>query len=523
MNIGLLLEMVADADADRVLVGSCADGLTASELLARARRAAGRFRDRGRYVGFVDVNSDAVPIALFGAALAGLPFAPVNYRVADGPLNRVVSRLSPGIVVAGADSAARLEDLDEIDVLDTSQLLLAVASPEAGTVDLGDVDPDDVAILLFTSGTTGEPKAAVLRHRHVVSYIFGTVEFLGATSADAQLVSVPSYHIAGLAAVLSSVYSGRRIVYLPGFDAEQWVRTVEAEAITQAMLVPTMLSRVLEVVARDRADLPSLRLLACGGGRMPTDVIERAMSLLPHVDFVTAYGLTETSSTVSILTPQDHRAAAASSDPAVRQRLRSVGRPVSSIELEIRDPFGQAVPVGQTGEIFVRGEQVAGEYLDRSVLTTGGWFPTNDAGFLDDDGFLYLEGRLDDVIVRGGENVSPGEIESRLREHPAVADAAVVGVPDEEWGEAIAAAVVLTEGAEASDAELRSWVRQRLRSTQTPQLIVFRADLPFNETGKLLRRVIRDELSAIRRGERPDGSRAVEPSGAADDGAHGIR
>jgi fatty-acyl-CoA synthase len=212
------------------------------------------------------------------------------------------------------------------------------------------------------------------------------------------------------------------------------------------------------------------------------------------VDFVNAYGLTETSSTISVLTPDDHRASAASGDPHVRRRLGSVGRPLDSLELEIRDPMGESVGPGVRGEIYVRGEQVAGEYLGRSVLTDDGWFPTNDAGHLDEEGFLFLEGRLDDVIVRGAENLSPGEIEDTLLSHPAVAEAAVVGVPDPEWGEAVAAAVVLGPHQDVSEDELKQWVHERLRSTKTPTVIRFRDEMPYNETGKLLRRVIRQDL-----------------------------
>ena len=272
--------------------------------------------------------------------------------------------------------------------------------------------------------------------------------------------------------------------------------TVADEQITQAMVVPTMLGRVLDVIESTGTSLPTLRHLSYGGGRMPAEVIERAMAALPHVDYVNAYGLTETSSTISVLTPEDHREAIASDDPAIRNRLGSVGRPLPSIELEIRDLEGSALPSGERGEIYVRGEQVAGEYLGRSVLTDDGWFPTNDAGYLDADGFLYLEGRLDDVIVRGAENLSPGEIEDVLVAHPSVAEAAVVGVPDPEWGEAVAATVVLVKGQTATEDELQDWVRKQLRSTKTPQLIDFRDEMPYNETGKLLRRVIRDELSA---------------------------
>jgi acyl-CoA synthetase (AMP-forming)/AMP-acid ligase II len=261
------------------------------------------------------------------------------------------------------------------------------------------------------------------------------------------------------------------------------------------MVVPTMLTRVLAVAEEDGKGFPSLRHLSYGGGRMPVDLIEKTMAMLPDVNYVNAYGLTETSSTISVLTPDDHREAIATDDPSVRRRLGSVGRPLPSVELEIRGLDGETLGPGERGEIYVRGEQVAGEYLGRSVLTDDGWFPTNDAGFLDDDGFLYLEGRLDDVIVRGAENLSPGEIEDTLLSHPAVAEAAVVGIPDPEWGEAVAAAVVLVEGADCTAEELQQWVRDRLRSTKTPQLIQFRDELPYNETGKLLRRVLREELA----------------------------
>jgi len=426
-----------------------------------------------------------------------VPFAPVNYRLADEQLDAILHRLVPGVVIVGAIAADRVKPIDGLEII-TCEELIAAAEGGVADDDLPFVDGEDVAVLLFTSGTTGEPKAAVLRHRHLVSYIIGSVEYLGAGEEEAQLVSVPPYHVAGISAVLSSLYAGRRIVYLPGFDAEAWVRTVCDEGVTQAMVVPTMLGRILQAIDDKGTSLDTLRHLSYGGGRMPLDLIERAMAVLPGVNYVNAYGLTETSSTVSVLTPDDHRDAIASIDPLVRRRLGSVGRPLPSIELEIRDANGTVVGPGERGEIYVRGEQVAGEYLGRSVLTEDGWFPTNDAGWVDEDGFLFLDGRLDDVIVRGAENLSPGEIEDTLLAHPCVADAAVVGIPDPEWGEAVAAAVVLVPGSDVGDDELKTWVRERLRSTRTPQVIQFRDEMPYNETGKLLRRVIRDELGSGR-------------------------
>jgi acyl-CoA synthetase (AMP-forming)/AMP-acid ligase II len=318
---------------------------------------------------------------------------------------------------------------------------------------------------------------------------------MGADEDEAALVSVPPYHVAGITAVLTSVYAGRRVVYLPAFTPEAWVAAARGEAVTQAMVVPTMLGRILDVLEREGERLPRLRHLSYGGGRMPLSVIERALEVLPGVEFVNAYGLTETSSTIAVLGPEDHRQAIASSDPAVRRRLRSVGRPLPSVVVEIRDPFGRAVAAGVTGEVWVRGEQVAGEYLGRPDALQDGWFPTKDGGMLDDGGYLYVEGRLDDVIVRGAENLSPGEIEDVLVSHPAVAEAAVVGVPDTDWGEKVAAVVVLAEGCTATADELQGWVRGRLRSSKMPERIDFREELPHNETGKLLRRVLRMELT----------------------------
>ena len=470
MNISMLLEMVADSIGDRVAVGS----LTYAELFERASAGSKLVGDR---LIAVDINSEAVPIGLFSAALAGIPYVPVNYRLSDEQLRAIVERAAPGTAVVDPDVVGRLDDIEGLHVIDRPSFLNTVSAGSERSD--APSDPDAIAVLLFTSGTTGTPKAAVLRHSHLTSYVLGTVEFLGADPEDAALVSVPPYHIAGLAAVLSSVYSGRRIVYLPQFSPEEWVEVARREAITHAMVVPTMLGRILEHVEASGSGLPALRHLSYGGGRMPVSVIERALTLLPNTGFVNAYGLTETSSTIAILTPDDHRAALASDDPAVRARLGSVGQPLPTIELEIRE-----------GEIWVRGEQVSGEYLGiGATVRDDGWFPTNDGGRIDGGGYLFVEGRLDDVIVRGAENLSPGEIEDALVEHPGVTEAAVVGASDDEWGEVPVAFVVRRD--DITELELQSWVRVRLRSSRVPARITFLDELPYSETGKLLRRVLR--------------------------------
>ncbi len=498
MHLALLLEMAADGMGERIAVGRRADGVTYTALLDRSRRTATVLTGAGiERVGLVDQNSELVPQLLYGSALAGLPFAPLNYRLADDRLQAVAARLAPGLIAGDDAVAARIGEIAGVSFLGRAELAARVADARPATE--AAADPDDVAIWLFTSGTTGEPKAALLRHRHLVSYVVSTLDFMSSAEEEAALVSVPPYHVAGVAAVLSATYSGRRIVYLPQFDADEWVRLAAAEDVTHAMVVPTMLGRILDAIESQGATLPALAHLSYGGGRMSRPVIERALDLLPGVGFANAYGLTETSSTIAVLGPDDHRAARASDDPAVRVRLGSVGRPLPTLELEIRDPFGDAVGVGASGEICVRGEQIAGEYLGRSALTDDGWFPTNDAGHLDAGGYLFVEGRVDDVIVRGGENLSPGEIEDVLLQHGAVAEAGVTGVPDDEWGEVPAAAVVLKAGAITDGGELQRWVRERLRSSRTPVVVDIRDELPYTATGKLLRNQLRDELAGLAR------------------------
>jgi fatty-acyl-CoA synthase len=497
MHLSSLLDIAAEAYGDRVAVAACADGdLTYTELLARVDAVGRHLSSVGaeRLVA-VDVNSEAVPIGLFGAARAGIPYVPVNYRLADAQLRSILERAAPGLAVVEPSVPPRLGgDIAGLSMIPRSEFLTADGPPVSGP---GEDDAEDPAVLLFTSGTTGEPKAAVLRHRHLTSYVLETVEFMGADPEDAALVSVPPYHIAGIAAVLSSVWSGRRLVYLPQFSAETWVDLAASQSVSHAMVVPTMLGRILEVLVERDEKLPALRHLSYGGGRMPMPLVERALEQLPHVGLVNAYGLTETSSTIAVLGPEDHREAIGSEEPEVRVRLGSVGRPLPNLEVEIRDHLGEPVTAGTHGEIWVRGDQVSGEYLGRAgSLSADGWLATNDGGWLDAGGYLFVEGRLDDVIVRGGENLSPGEIEEVLLQHPGVADAAVIGVPDDQWGEAVAAVIVLSDGGTADAADLRAWVAERLRSTRAPERIEFRAELPYNETGKLLRRVLKAELAA---------------------------
>ncbi|MBL4826433.1 MAG: acyl--CoA ligase [Spongiibacteraceae bacterium] len=491
MNISLLLQMAAEAGPERL--GLVCDGRRWSygALFNAAKGAAQLFiNSECSHVALLDESSEAAPIALFGAALAGIAYVPLNYRLADQDLAALLDRIAPAYVVGNSD---RVQRLSRGHRCVTRENFVADAEQAAINAPDEEREGEGIAAQIFTSGTTAAPKAALLRHANLLAYILGTVEYMAADESDAQLVCVPPYHIAGISALMSSIYAMRRIVMLPSFEADSWLRLAEEEKVSNAFLVPTMLARLISRMDETgNTELSTIKSIAYGGGRMPLELIERALDLFPTTQFTNAYGLTETSSTVALLTPDDHRTAFQSDDAKVHARLASVGKPLPTIELEIRDDDGQCLGPRQRGEIYVRGEQVSGEYRERSALDSDGWFPTRDAGYLDEEGYLFLDGRADDVIVRGGENISPAEIEEVLAKHPALADCVAIGVPCEEWGESVAIAVVIRSGCKVpGNDELRLLIKDRLRSSRVPEKIVVVDELPYNEMGKLLRREVK--------------------------------
>ena len=466
MNVALLLEMAADGFGERVAIGSRTDGLTFAALRDHATGVAAHLGSDTRTVALLGATSPLVPVALFGAAWVGASYAPLNFRVPTETRDALLARLAPAVEA------------------DEGWLDLA---PDPGRSPLD--SPSKPAVLLFTSGTTAEPKAAALSHDQLTAYIFNTVEFGAADEHEAVLVAVPPFHVAGVAALLSSTYAGRRVVPLPHFSPEAWLDVARAEEVTHAFVVPTMLARIVTAMESDpAARVPTLQHLAYGGSRMPTPILERALALFTDTGFVNAYGLTETSSTVCVLGPDEHRVAHASPEPAVRARLGSVGRPVPGVELRVTD-----------GEIQVRGDQVSGEYLGRaSQRDQAGWLHTGDRGSIDAEGYVFVEGRGDDTIIRGGETLAPAEIEDTLLRHPTVAHAAVVGVPDEEWGERVGAMIVGRPGGPVDVDAVRSFVRSHLGSLKTPEVVVVTDELPHTATGKILRRAVRADLTRPR-------------------------
>ncbi len=500
MHLGLVLDMTHSGFADRDAItigGTTVDHGTLAEY---SWAASERFTALGvPSVVYLGSNHVAYPVALFGAAGAGVPFIPLNYRLGAEQLSAQIEAHPGSFVVYEGDRPAFADperSADRQAFMDSLDRSGAESPPPP--------DPDLPCVLLYTSGTTAAPKAAVLRHRHLMSYLFGTVEFASADEDGATLVSVPPYHVAGVANLLSNLYAGRRIIYLDRFDPATWLGIVRDEKVTQAMVVPTMLAQIVDHLRdADDAETPSLVSLSYGGARMPTPVLYRALELFPTTGFVNAYGLTETSSTIALLGPEDHRAAFASDDPAARARLGSVGRLVPGIELEVRDDDGTPLGADQVGLLFLRGDQISGEYAGVTLIEDDGWFPTRDRGWIDEDGYVFVEGRADDTIIRGGENIAPAEIEDVLLDHDGIVDAVVVGMPDDHWGQRLVAVVVAGEGSadETSAEELQDLVRSRLRSSKTPETIEFWPELPRTDTGKLLRRTVVARLAEADTGD----------------------
>ena len=490
MRLTLLLDMAADGFGDRVLAGRRSDGITADELARRSHSGAALISERAAdALVYLDVNGPAFPVALFAAARAGVPLVPLNYRLGQRQLDELLARHPKALGIAGPGALAHLERAG-LSAMTSDDWLEQTRADRGEITDDGQGDDENpVAVVIYTSGTTSAPKGVLLRHQNLVSYVLGSVEFAAADETEAALVSVPPYHIAAVANVITNLYAGRRTLVLEAFTPGEWLRTVREEEVSSAMVVPTMLARIID--GDDDRSVPTLRSLSYGGAPMPAALIERALREWTGVGFVNAYGLTETSSTVALLGPDDHRAAIESTDPSVRARLSSVGRPLPGVELEIRGPGGEALGPGQAGRICVRGAQVSAEYAGLgSAVDDRGFFDTRDDGFLDADGYLFVSGRSDDTIIRGAENIAPAEIEDVLLRHPAVLDAVVFGVPDQEWGQRIEAAVVPRPEADLDPADLREFTRRALRSSKTPDRFWLLDELPRTETGKLLRRKV---------------------------------
>lgn len=524
MNLAELLTIPASMYPERENLRFEGQGTTYDALAERVARVAGALTalgvQAGDRVAVLETNTPAVVEALYATASLGAVYVPLNYRARPEELAAMLAVAAPRLLLvgeryvavaaealardrhgAGGQPAPRLVLLAQAPPPDqrlpADVPCLAALAAEAAPVLPDEVADDALAVLMFTSGTTAAAKAVMLAHADLVSFVFATTEPADEAEQPAVLLAAPLYHIAGLSAVLTATFGGRRIVLLRQFEAGDWLALAAAERATHAFLVPTMLKRVLDHPAFAGTDLSSLQVLSYGAAPMPLSVIRRAIAALPpSVQFVNAFGQTETASTVTMLGPDDHRLEGSPAE--VEQRLRrlgSIGRPLPDVELCILDEQGAPLGPGAVGEIAIRAERLMRGYYGEEAATQAtlqdGWLRTRDRGWVDADGYVYLAGRQSDLIIRGGENVAPEEVEAVLDLHPAVEEAAVIGLPDEEWGERIAAVVVRRPDAAVTAVALVEHCRERLASFKKPEMIFFADALPRNAVGKLLRRELR--------------------------------
>lgn len=508
MNVASLLELPAMIAPEALaIIGADHREWTYEQLADHCARIATLLVDRGVQrgdrVAVLSTNSADAVAALVAAARVGAIAVPLNFKAADAELAHLLSDSGASVVLTEARYVASIARVDT----DASRTVLIANDAEFEQRVLGaephpeveDVDVDDLAVLLYTSGTTSHPKGVQLTHGALSGYVMGSNDAADGEDHGRMVLAAPLYHVAGLTSLLHSLYSGRTTVLIPQFTVEDWLAAVERHSVTHGFVVPTMLARILESPNLSSTRLDSLVSLTYGAAPMPPAVIERAIASFPAtVEFSGAYGQTETTSTVAVLGPDDHRLVGSTEEiTAKRARLRSVGKVLDEIELVIAGDDGRAAPNGTIGEVWLRTARSMRGYWGndektRVTIDDSGWIHTGDLGWIDDEGYLFLAGRRGDMIIRGGENVSPEEVEAALFEHPGVVDAGVCGVADEEWGERIVATVVLADGVDVTDVE--SHVRSALAPFKRPAEYHVVDALPRTSTGKLLRRELVAQL-----------------------------
>ena len=489
--------------------------LTYGELWEQVRRLGNALRAlgvrRGDRVGVLQTNSEQYVTAYYATAAIGAVFVPLNYRAKPPELEYMIETAGIAVLLVGGRYLAlidelrpRLSTVRTFVTLDTPradlpalQALIDAASEE---FDEEPIDDDDVSILMYTSGTTSLPKGVMLRFNDFTAYVVGNTDMADGTPRGTALLSAPLYHIAGATNIMTSLWTGRKLVLLPQFDPTAWLDAVARERVTHAFVVPTMMKQLIDHPDFARYDLSSLQNLSYGGAAMPFPVIRRAIELFPpSTGFVNAFGQTETTSTLTVLGPDDHRLDGTPEEVERNlKRLVSIGRPLPDVQVKVVDDDGNELPTGAVGELWVFTPRTMKGYAGQDGKVNNpaleGWLPTRDMGWIDADGYIFLAGRKDDMMIRGGENISPAEVEAVLYSHSGVEEAAVVGLPDEEWGQRVVAIVVRRPGVALDEAEVIEFCRQRLASFKKPERVHFIDALPKNQMGKVLKKDLREQL-----------------------------
>ncbi|GAA1302994.1 long-chain-fatty-acid--CoA ligase [Pseudonocardia xinjiangensis] len=476
---------------------------TWSELARRVRQNAAAQRAAGLRPGdrvaVLDFNHPACLELTLACAQIGTANAVVNFRLAPPEIVYVVNDAAARILFVGPEFAAAVAQVrDQLPTVerviqvggadDEYEAWLAAHRPDP---EVHPAHPDDCFVQLYTSGTTGFPKGAMLTHRGMLAHAENcAVDFRIDPDARVQ-VAMPLYHVGGTSYALITISAGAQIVMLRLPDPATVLEVLESERITHTFLVPALMAVMAQVPGAADHDFSALKAVTYGASPMPLPVMRACLELFPGV-MHQVYGMTEACGVVSALGPEDHE------DPAVAHRLVSAGRPIHNVEIEIRDPAtGGPVPRGEVGEIWVRTQQLMRGYWGKpdataAAITPDGWLRSGDGGYVDADGYVYVTDRIKDMIISGGENIYPAEIERVLAEHPTVADVAVIGVPDDRWGEVPKAVVVPAPGCEVDTEALLAYCRERLAGFKCPKSVDVAEELPRNLTGKVLKKNLRE-------------------------------
>ena len=442
-------------------------------------------------------NSDVFYEVLFGAAKARDVLLAVNWRLAPAEIAWIINDAAAEVLFVGEEFFAVVAQI--LPELRTIKRIIALSSSgsewepyEVWRDRHACTDPhleavaDDVVLQLYTSGTTGYPKGAQITHHNLFAALAGAKDWYPCTVADVSLACMPQFHISGSLVGLIGLHVGARTLISEAAPGEI-LRLIPTEQVALALFAPSLLLFLLQAPGCHDLHFSSLRRIVYAGSPMPLDVLRDAVATF-KCEFGQMYGLTETTGAVTLLSPNDH-------DPAGNRQMRSCGKPLNNAELKIVDGDGAELPCGTVGEIIVRSPQVMKGYWNlpeqTAITIRDGWLHTGDVGYVDEDGYVYVHDRLKDMIISGGENVYPAEVESALFGHPAVADVAVIGIPDARWGEAVRAIVVVKPDAAVTEAELTAYCREMIAHYKTPKSIEFVESLPRNPSGKILKRVLR--------------------------------
>lgn len=453
----------------------------------------------GDRVGYLGLNSIDHAVLMQAALRIGAVTVAMNWRLVARELAYIVADAGLALLVTEAERLPQITPgtVGRVMLVDAShddmpafEIWVREHAPDPHVLATG---PDHAAIQLYTSGTTGHPKGAILTHGNFAAAMAQS-RLIGEDWAewdanDVSLIAMPLFHISGTGWTISTLNAGVTGVLLGHAEIGDLIDAVERHRVTRLFAVPAVLGMMLAHPGATDADLNSVRCLLYGASPIPLDILKRSMALFPNARFVQMYGATETCGTIVYLPPEDHQIEGT-------PRMTGCGKPYPQVELRIADGDGSPLPAGAIGEVLVRSPLVMRGYhgqveASASAFVEGGWYRTGDAGYLDEDGYLYLYDRVRDMIVSGGENIYPVEVENALHEHPGVRDCAVIAVPDARWGEAVKAIVVREPGATVGAPELIAFARERIAGYKVPKSVDFVDALPRNPSGKILKRELR--------------------------------